>query len=225
MKGLSLRLSTLAGMVPPNASVADVGSDHCLLPIALSSRKDIPFLQAIDNKKGPYLTMEQAVLEANLSDRIALSLSDGLSCLDEKVDTIVLAGMGGRRIYEILSRGKDRLGQVKTILLDAHKDLLFIRKKLIEFGFVIDEEVLIQEDGVYYALMRFVRGKDPNYSQADYLFGPIIRQKKEKIYYSFLFDNKERIKAILKKDIPLSERNRYGDLLSLIDSELSRRPL
>ena len=50
---LSLRLSTLAGMVTPGSRLVDVGCDHGYLPIYLVKNKIIPSAIAMDVRMGP----------------------------------------------------------------------------------------------------------------------------------------------------------------------------
>ena len=63
-KKLSKRLLAIADMVDQGAYLADVGSDHALLPIHLVSTGKISWAQAIENKTGPFLHMQSAVTDA-----------------------------------------------------------------------------------------------------------------------------------------------------------------
>lgn len=219
---LSSRLKGIADLVPSGVNVSDIGSDHCLLPIYLASRGDIPYLQAIDNKKGPFLTMKKAVEDANLTDKIELSLSSGLDCLSEKTNCIVLAGMGGKLIQEILLRGKSALSHVDYILIDAHRDLVSTRQTIVNLSYQIDDETMIFEGGLYYSLIRFKKGETRDYSLQDYFFGPVLRKKKGPVFKAFLLENKKRIQGILLQDLSIKSRNHYDELLAMINAELAR---
>lgn len=218
---LSLRLETIAKMVPPCRGLADIGSDHCLLPLSLANREDIAFLQAIDNKQGPYRNMVKAVKEAHMENRISLSLSNGLDCLDERVDAIVLAGMGGKLIADILTRGKRNLAHIEYILLDAHRDLRYVREFVLGLGYAIIDENLIKEKDLFYSIILFKKGEAPILNEEDLLFGPFIRRKRGKDYIDYLLQNKKRIAKILQGDISLNNRRYYDYLLNAINKELS----
>ena len=220
---ISARLQTIVDLVPAGSSVADIGSDHCLLPVALYRRGDCPYLQAIDNKKGPYLSMESTVKKEGLEGKIDLSLSNGLTCLDPRVDTLVLAGMGGRLAVKILQEGKKKLDNIGTILIDPHRDLSFTRASLAALGYYIDEEKVIYEGEVYYFAIRFKKGDAPNYSQEDLLFGPIARRRREKAFVDFLVDQRKRLRSILQKPLSVQAQVAYKDMLDLVNAELSRR--
>ena len=220
---ISERLQTIVDMVPAGSSVADIGSDHCLLPVALSRRGDCPYLQAIDNKKGPYLSMESTVKKEGLVGKIDLSLSSGLTCLDPRVDTLVLAGMGGQLAVKILLEGKEKLDKIGTILIDPHRDLSFTRASLAKLGYYIDEEKVVYEGGIYYFAIRFKKGEVPTYSKEDLLFGPIARRRREKPFVDFLLEQKKRLRALLEKPLPVKTQVGYRDMLDLVNAELSRR--
>ena len=98
---LSKRLQAIYDMVP-NGVVADIGSDHGKLIISLFQNGIISKGYAIENKKGPYSRLVKAIEDSGCSDSIVPMFSDGISELPSDVDTIVIAGMGGFNIIEIL---------------------------------------------------------------------------------------------------------------------------
>ena len=55
MKGpeLSPRLAALAAQVPPGARLADVGTDHAYLPVALLTERQIAWAAATDAHRRP----------------------------------------------------------------------------------------------------------------------------------------------------------------------------
>ncbi len=220
---ISNRLERIISLVPKGASVADVGSDHCLVPIGLVSRGDVGYLQAIDNKIGPFTTMEKAVVEAGLEKRIDLSLSSGLTCLDPRVNTIVIAGMGGTLTLEILNEGKNKLDSIEYIISDPHKDLEKSRMGIVSLGYYIEDEEIVYEDNLYYFLIRYRKGNAPKYSKKDWMFGPIIRRKRPELYKKFLLEQRRRIYQLLDKPLSIEARHHYDVLLGLINEELSYR--
>ena len=68
MKRLSNRLLKLAEFIVPGSFIADIGSDHCLLPIFLCEQNLIEGAFAVDNKEGPYSRMIKAIKDAGLED-------------------------------------------------------------------------------------------------------------------------------------------------------------
>ena len=152
---LSQRLLTIASFVKQGAVVADIGADHGLLSIYLVQNKIAKKVFAVENKQGPF-----SILEKNTKKypEITVSLSDGISAIPEDVDTVVIAGMGGILISDILRKNEEKLKGVKSIIVDAHRDLRLIRETLQNLGYEFEKEVLVKE-GVFYNVMSVKKGQ------------------------------------------------------------------
>ena len=101
---LSKRLDMVASFVRQGSIVADIGTDHAYLPVYLISHGISEKAFAADIGRGPLFNAEKTVTEYGLNDKITLVLSDGLKKIDlSAVDTVILAGMGGDLIKDILS--------------------------------------------------------------------------------------------------------------------------
>ena len=152
---LSQRLLTIASFVKQGAVVADIGADHGLLSIYLVQNKIAKKVFAVENKQGPF-----SILEKNTKKypEITVSLSDGISAIPEDVDTVVIAGMGGILISDILKKNEEKLKGVKSIIVDAHRDLRLIRETLQNLGYEFEKEVLVKE-GVFYNVMSVKKGQ------------------------------------------------------------------
>ena len=101
---LKPRLQTAADMVRIGSRVADIGTDHAYLPASLILSGKIPSAVAADLRKGPLENAEETVRNNHIEDRVQLRLSDGLKCVSpDEADDIVIAGMGGILISEILT--------------------------------------------------------------------------------------------------------------------------
>lgn len=100
---LSPRLRSVADLVPQNAVLADIGTDHGFLPIYLLQRNQIKRAVAADLREGPLSKAKANTEKYGLSDRMEFRLCDGLSAVKpEDADTISIAGMGGETIAQIL---------------------------------------------------------------------------------------------------------------------------
>jgi len=152
---LSQRLLTIASFVKEGAVVADIGADHGLLSMYLVENKIAKKVFAVENKPGPF-----SILENNTKKypEITISFSDGISEIPEDVDTVVIAGMGGILISNILLKNKDKLHHVKFIVIDAHRDLDVVRKTLQDLGYEFEKETLVL-GAVFYNVISVRRGK------------------------------------------------------------------
>lgn len=174
---LSLRLQTIHDMVPTSV-VADVGSDHGKLMIALFESGRINRGYAIENKRGPYNRLVEALTEEKIEDVIIPLFSDGIEDLPSIVSTVVIAGMGGDTIIGILKKHPEKLKNVDTIIVDAHSEIPALREEVSKLGYVIADEKIIKEDDVFYEIIKFIKSDVAFYDNEDLEFGPILRQEK-----------------------------------------------
>lgn len=152
---LSTRLQTIASLVNEGANVADIGADHGLLSIYLVEKGLVNSVFAVENKIGPYQTL---VENTKNYPSIKTSLSDGLDELPEDVNSIVIAGMGGLLITDILGKNKDKLKRVSQIVVDAHRDIEQCGLFLEKVGFY-PTDIHIVHEKVYYLVINFTRKK------------------------------------------------------------------
>ncbi len=154
MINLDKRLSTVASMVRRGSRVADIGTDHAYLPVYLVQAGICSGGIAADIRSGPLDAARRTVTEAGLTDVIALRLGDGLAPVAaDEADDIVIAGMGGETIVEILSAAdwvKDtRLQLVLQPMTRAEE----LRRWLLTSGFTITEERLVRDGHRLYPVM------------------------------------------------------------------------
>ena len=101
---LSRRLSLCAKYTDGFLNLADIGTDHALLPIVCVKNGYVMKAQAIDNKRGPFVIAFSNVKRYKQEERITVKLSDGISEIDDDTDVVVIAGMGGDLISQILEK-------------------------------------------------------------------------------------------------------------------------
>jgi tRNA (adenine22-N1)-methyltransferase len=65
--------------------------------------------------------------------------------------------MGGSLMVRMLEDAGERLDGVRTLVLSPHVAEDAVRRWLIDHDFVLDRELLLEEDGMIYTLMRAVR--------------------------------------------------------------------
>ena len=189
---LSKRLQAIADMVPYGVA-ADVGSDHGKLIISLFQNGQISKGYAIENKKGPYDRLVKSLDENHLLDDIIPLFSDGITDLPNTVDTVIIAGMGGLNIINILKAHPQKLKNVKTIIVDAHNAIPEMRKEVCNLGYVIADEDIVYEKKIYYEVIKFVAGEVAYLEDPDLEFGPKLRSEKS---ITFKAKHMERLKEI-----------------------------
>lgn len=217
---LSKRLQTIYDMVPVSV-VADVGADHGKLIISLVRNNIATYGYAIENKKGPYDRLVNAITESGFASRIKPIFSDGIKDLPEIVSTVVIAGMGGQTVVNILKAHVENLINVKTIIVDAHNAVPYLREEISKLGFAIADEKIIEEDGIYYEIIKFIKSGVAFYSDMDIEFGPVLRVNKSTTFKEKYKSRIEEIDNLINsKSLPdsrinelLEEKNRISNVL------------
>lgn len=199
------RLIAIASFVDKCSVVADVGADHGKLLIHLAELGKVAKGYGIENKSGPFQILESNLYHHNQAELQAL-LQDGITKLEKDVDTLVLAGLGGETIINILKSGAENLENVKTIITDSHTSIGEVRRYIVSLGFIIKDEVLIEEKSKFYEICKFERSETPrNYTDFEYRYGPIIIQSQAFKHYTRIII--KRMDAILNKDLPEAMKN------------------
>jgi tRNA (adenine22-N1)-methyltransferase len=158
MVKLSNRLKQIADLVPKGSRLADIGSDHALLPTYLAQQGMISFAVAGEINEGPLKAAAKQVKEAELSHLIQVRLGDGLSVLRPgEVDVITIAGMGGALIVKILSEGVAKLEGVRTLVLQPNVGEDQVRRWLVEHDWFLAKEHILEEDGKIYEILTAVK--------------------------------------------------------------------
>lgn len=171
------RLIAIANFVKDGSYIADIGADHGLLELLLVSKKKDVRIFAVENKKGPFEILKKAVLPLN---GVEASLSNGLREIPEDIDTLIIAGMGGINICKIVDARPEKLKNIDTVIVDAHRNIGLVRRKFASLGYEIKEEKLIQKSGIYYCIILFnkINGV-PNYTEDQLDFGVKVFENKE----------------------------------------------
>ena len=178
---LSKRLQIIANLVPKDSNVADIGCDHGYLLIYLKDNHFNGKLLGIDNKKGPLESFKSNLIKKNYQNDIAIKLSDGLKDVNKNFNTIVIAGMGFDNIKKIILNNKEKLDTIDTFIIDSHTKESEVRKFFVNLGYIIEDEIIIEENEIFYEIMKFVKGNG-QYSELEYKFGPILLKEKCDIF-------------------------------------------
>ncbi|MDF7671980.1 class I SAM-dependent methyltransferase [Lactobacillus sp. ESL0701] len=183
---MNLRLNTLAQMVDQGARVADIGTDHAYLPIALVQSGKIDYAIASDIAQGPLDNARDDIAQAGLEKQIDVRLGAGLVTIthEDKIDTVVIAGMGGKLMTEILTAAWQNGFQFNTLVLEPNVGEPGVRKWLVDHNYQVVAEDLIEEAGHTYELIKAIQVKTPvKLSSAEIFFGPLILQTKNPVFY------------------------------------------
>ncbi len=168
---LTPRLKSVADSVRHGSTVADIGTDHAYVPIYLIKSNISPFAYACDIGEGPLLNAEKTVASENLQDKVKLVLSDGLEKLEENcANDIIIAGMGGEMIVDIISRAAWLKSSDIRLILQPMTMHHVLREKLALMGFEAIEEKYCTEGKRFYTVMVYKYTGESHSPDLAYLF-------------------------------------------------------
>ena len=151
---LTDRLLKIASLVSKGKKIADIGTDHGYIPVYLLNKGIIPFAILADVNKGPLENACKEVRHSNLTDKTDLRLGSGIEVLKKgEVDEIIIAGMGGILISELLEANKEVAHSVDKLILQPMQAQEELRKYLLSNGYEIVNEVLVKEDFRIYEII------------------------------------------------------------------------
>ncbi|GAB6158076.1 tRNA (adenine(22)-N(1))-methyltransferase TrmK [Desulfotomaculum varum] len=190
---LSQRLTTLANYIPAGSLVADIGTDHGYLPVYLVLTGRASRVIAADLRPGPLAAARATLQRYQTADRIRLRLGNGLQVLQPgEADVIVIAGMGGGTIRDILQASPAAAAAARRLILQPMADEAELRHYLISHGWTIADETLLLEDDRLYLVIVAEPGQEDIKDPLLLEVGPRLWEKKHPLL-------KEHIQRLLIK--------------------------
>ena len=195
---LDTRLKMAAEEVRQGKRVADIGTDHAYLPAYLIENGICPTAIAADIGKGPLENARKVVSASKeLSEKIELRLSDGLKEIEAyETDDIVIAGMGGILISEILSAAPWVKDEAKRLILQPMSHAEDVRKYLCKNGFeIIKEKASTDGKHNYILIVAEFKNKTDDKDDAFYYKG-LIQYDKSEVAQKY---HEMRMSSLIKK--------------------------
>lgn len=204
--------------------VIDVGSDHGFLAVSCLENDMATDAVCTEIHNGPAEHSKEALREAGFEDRSQVIVTDGLNGISLKAgDVIVIAGMGGLNIIDIISRcleneSPELIRQVRFVV-QPQKSVNLVRKFFAEKGFVFDDESVCTDREFFYNIMR-MSFSGTSYELGAYkeCYGVLLPAKEKngdalvKAYYTHLdevFEIRSRSDLVVRE--ALNERMKHED--------------
>lgn len=228
-KRIPKRMLAIANLVDNSKVLADVGCDHAYISINLLENGKVERIIASDLREGPLNIAKDNIKLEGFEERIETRLCAGLCGYEAgEVDTILISGMGGMLVKEILSESIDVVRRADTLILEPQSDLRVVRAYLKDIGFEIIDEDMLSEGGKYYQIMKAVKSKERMEvcydigAMAENEFGPILIKKKHPVLLEFLKKRKNHYERLLQnKSFLTSQSATNNDRIAIIENELN----
>ena len=211
---ISKRLSACLKYTEGFNKLADIGTDHALLPINAVTLGYVSSAQAIDNKQGPFVIAYSNVLKYELNSKVEVILGDGIEKIDSDVDVVVISGMGGNLISDILL--KDDKQNVKRFILQPNNDSHLVRAAIEAIGFNIVDELVLNDNHKTYDLIIADIGK-ANYSEIELQFGPINVKEKPHFFIKRIEKEIAKLNKVLPHITTQSRKEEIESRLKLLE--------
>ena len=196
---LSRRLLAVAGGVTKGNRLADVGTDHGYIPIYLVTEGICPSAIAMDVNQGPLDRADAHIMEYGLSDKIGTRLSNGLEKIEpQETDSVVIAGMGGTLMTDILTRGMHVLSEGKELILQPQSEIFKVRHFLHDHNYKIIDEQMVKEEGKYYFIIKAVPGQQCFAEEFLYEYGELLLKKKHPLMQEYLEREMQKYHKIIE---------------------------
>lgn len=204
---LSKRMQSVADMIQPCDAVGDIGCDHAFVSIYLVEQRRAKRVIASDVRRGPIAIAKRNIEAMNLSDQIEIRMGDGLDTIvPGEVNAVVLAGMGGMLMIDILERGEEVVTRCDQLVLQPQSDIEKVRRYLAEKGYHLADEQMLIDAGKYYNLLdvrvhEMVQKDEYDCSKlADdwcYMYGGSLLRKKDPVLRSWLVKQRDTTAGLI----------------------------
>ena len=214
---LSNRLKKIAELVDFGATIIDVGTDHGYVPNFLCEKKISRDIIATDISKNSLEKSIELTKKMGNEKFIRNILANGI--VKENRDNIIIAGLGGIQIAEIIFNSIEISRSAKKLILQPMQKTNILRRELNNMGFeIIDEEIIFEDDRYFEIIIAKFNGKKKSLDELDFYFSKSLINKKDKVYLAYLSERKVELEKILNKINKDNKRSikRRDELLDLL---------
>lgn len=215
---LSKRLQFIADHIDRCKTIIDVGTDHGYIPIYSVKNNLCEKAIASDINKDPVKKAQMNAALEGVKSSVEVRLGGGLEVINiGEAEAVVIAGMGGNLIRDILEKDIEKTASFKYLILQPAQNPEVLREYLYNNGYEIMEEDLCLDEGIYYELFKVKKSNKAEKVSLDpiyYEISPRLLKDKNKLMFSYLESKEEKYSKILGfiKDTSESALKRKEDI-------------
>lgn len=200
---ITKRLERVASHISKGSIVLDIGTDHGYIPVFLVKKGLSPFAIAADVNKKPLDKAKELIAENKMKDKVETRLGSGFEIIkDGEVDEVIIAGMGGVLISDLITAAGEIPKKLKKLVLQPMQAQKELRKYLLKNGYEIIEEELVKEDGrIFEIIVVEYKGQDfsDGMEEIDFEISKKHRNQNNHLFIEFLERKIHEEESILEK--------------------------
>ena len=191
---ISERLRSLVKYISNEDKIMDVGCDHAQIDIYLVQNGILDKVVVCDVNPNALQNGISNIEKYGLTNNIIPVLGYGIEKANNyNINTVLISGLGSKTIIDILNA--PNINNIYKLILQSNNNHYELRKFLVEKGFTIFDEEIVNDGKKTYINMLAIRGEYPaQYTELEYEFGPILIQDSSNLdYFRKLLENQEEL--------------------------------
>ena len=219
--GTVTELDECQGLHKPAAGVlADIGTDHAYLPIVAVQQGICERAIACELHPGPLAIAAENIRSAGLEEQIETRVGDGLTPLAPgEADCIIIAGMGGMRIWGIILEGMEQAQAAQLLVLQPQQSTVLLRKNLHMAGFEIQGERLVRnvargKEYFYVVIAARYTGDVAAWTEREYFLGKFLIEEAGEVFFAYVAHEREKIVNYVSS---ITDKNLLRDVQQRLD--------
>ena len=176
---LDPRLSMIAEMVGTCISCADIGSDHGRLGAFLLQNRQCSRIALTDISAPSLDKARKLIALLGLEEKTDFNVGNGALALKSPAETVVIAGMGGETIAEIIEGSAGRL-KGSRLILQPNVAGPELRRRMNACGWRITREKLARDGRRIYLIIEAVEGKQ-SLTDVQAQVGPVLLDERPEL--------------------------------------------
>jgi len=202
---LSERLNSIVKHIEKTEILADIGTDHGYIPIYSIENEICNKAIAIDINKDPLDKARLNAIIEGVDDKIDFRLADGIKGLKkEEANVVVIAGMGGNLIRDILEESIGTVESINYLILQPAQNPEILREYLYTNDYEVIKEDLCYDEEIYYEVFKVKRkaGESTILDSLYYEISPKLLMEKHPLMKDYLEEkvsNYKRIEGFIKE--------------------------
>ena len=211
---MSARLDAILSLLLPCRELADVCSDHGLVPVVAVLRGIAQRAVCADLRAAPLEVARQNIARAALADRVIVLQGDGLAPLvTRNADAVVIAGVSGALIVRLLAAHPEVTRGLTQLILQPNQDVDVVRAWALDAGLHLCAERMVEERGTFFPICSFRQGegRDPLYEHPDWsvrelcVLGPLLIAQRDAAALRAYRHQRDRLGKLVAKGFTARE--------------------